>query len=268
MTEVHTSTDVGAALTEAPSGVPAARSASHGSTGSRGTRILGVISLIGLAFLVVYAFVVSKADVELGESIRIMYVHVPTVAAAYLMLLSNAAFSVWALWKRSTFADLAAHACAEVGTLMLGLTLICGALWGRMTWGAFWVWDARLTTTALLFLMYVGYLAVRNLPASARSRTVRSGILGIVSACLIPVVNRSVEWWSSLHQSRTALGTLDPSISGSQYFTLMLGLVVFSVLSVWLVMHRFRLGWLQEQLDTHGVDDAIELRRAEAAQSS
>jgi heme exporter protein C len=229
--------------------------------------VLGVISLAGLVLLVLYAFVVSPADAALGESVRIMYVHVPTVAAAYFLMLANAGFSVWAIWKRSEFADLAAHACAEVGVLMLGLTLVGGAIWGRMTWGAFWVWDARLTTTALLFLLYLGYLAVRGLPAETRTRAVRSGVMGIAAAALIPVVHKSVDWWQSLHQKRTAFGTLDPTIHGTQYFTLMLGMVVFLVLSVWLVMHRFRLAWLVERARETGLEGAIAARRAEGVTS-
>ena len=233
------------------------------STSSGGTRILGLICLVGLAIVGLYAFGITGADVRLGESVRIMYVHVPTVTAAYCLMIANAAFSAYTLWKRSTFSDLAAHATAEVGTLMLGLTLIVGAIWGRMTWGAFWVWDARLTTTALLFLLYLGYLAVRGLPATPRTRATRSAIVGIAAACLIPVVHKSVEWWASLHQNETVLGKINPNISGNQYFTLMLAMVVFLLIGLWLSIHRFRVLWLTERLDEVGIDAAIDDRRAE-----
>jgi heme exporter protein C len=233
------------------------------STSSRATRVLGVLSLAGLGLTVVYAFAVTGPDVRLGNSVRIMYVHVPTVTAAYCLMIANALFSGYTLWKRSTFSDLAAHACAEVGVLMLGLTLVVGAIWGRMTWGAFWVWDARLTTTALLFLMYIGYLAIRGLPASPRVRATRSAIVGIAAAMLIPIVHKSVEWWASLHQNETVLGKVNPNISGNQYFTLMLAMVTFLLVATWMAMHRFRVLWLIEQLDVVGVDEAIEARRAE-----
>ena len=243
--------------------VPAPPAAGPTSTSSRGTRVLGAVCLVGLAVTGLYAFVVTGPDVRLGNSVRIMYVHVPTVTAAYCLMIANAGFSIYTLWKKSTFADLAAHACAEVGVVMLGLTLVVGAIWGRMTWGAFWVWDARLTTTALLFLMYVGYLAVRGLPAPPRVRATRSAIVGIAAACLIPVVHKSVEWWASLHQNETVLGKVNPNIEGNQYFTLMLSMVVFALVAVWLTIHRFRVLWLTEQLDEVGVDAAIDERRAE-----
>ncbi len=234
------------------------------STSSKGTRILGVLSAVGLVALLLFSFVFSKPDVELGESVRIMYVHVATVSAAYALMLASAGFTVFALWKRSRFADLSAHATAEVATLLLGITLVVGAIWGRMTWGVFWTWDARLTTTAILFLMYVGYLAVRSLPGEFRTRSVRSGVVNLLAVAMIPVVRESVNWWQSLHQERTALGTLDPAISGLQYFTLMLAMVVFAVLSVWMVIHRFRVAWLEDQLEDVGLDAAIEARRSEA----
>jgi heme exporter protein C len=234
------------------------------STSSRGTRILGALSLVGLVAVVLFSFVFSKPDVELGESIRIMYVHVGSVTAAYCLMVASAGFSIFAMWKRSQFSDLAAHATAEVATLLLALTLIVGAIWGRMTWGVFWTWDARLTSTAILFLMYVGYLAVRSLPASPRARAVRSGVVNLLAAAMIPVVRESVNWWASLHQQKTALGTLDPSISGLQYFTLMLSMVVFGLVAVWLTMHRFRLAWLEDHVADVGLDAAIEARRSEA----
>jgi heme exporter protein C len=232
-------------------------------TGSRGSRILGVLTLVGLVAVAIFAFGVSPADSELGESIRIMYVHVPTVTAAYVLLIANAVFSGFVLRRRSDFADVAAHTCAELGVLMLGLTLVTGSLWGRITWGTFWEWDARLTTTALLFLLYVGYLALRAATPDPRARATRSAVLGIASAVMIPIVHKSVDWWASLHQEKTLFGTADPSIDGSQLFTLMLSMVTFGLLAGWLAMHRFRVGWLAMQADRMGVDAAIAERRAE-----
>jgi len=252
-------TTPGATATHASGAMPAP------STSSKGTRILGAISLIGTALVLLFAFVISKPDAQLGESIRIMYVHVPTVTAAYLLMIINAGFCAVTLWKRSRFADTMAFATGQVGTLMLALTLITGALWGRVTWNAFWVWDARLTTAALLFLMYLGYLAVRSLGGPPEARMVRSSIVGIAAACLIPVVHKSVEWWDSLHQGQTVLGKLKPEVSGQQYTTLMLAMVVALCISAWLVLHRFRLSWLEDQLDDVGLDAALEARRSEAA---
>ncbi len=234
------------------------------TTASVGSRILGICALVSMAFLVLLAFGLTKADENLGESIRIMYVHVPTVSLAYLCMILNAVCAVWYLWKRSEFADLLSHACGELGVVLLGITLISGSLWGRITWGAYWVWDARLTTTALLFLMYVGYLAVRAVPAEPRTRGVRSAIVGIAAACLIPIVHESVQWWASLHQSETLFGTLSPKIHGTQLFTLMFSFLAFGFTTAWLLMHRFRVLWLSERASESELDAAIAERRAEA----
>jgi len=236
------------------------------TTGSTGSRILGVCALVSLAILVLLAFVVTGQDVNLGESIRIMYVHVPTVSLAYLCMILNAVGAVWYLWKRSEFADLLSHAAGELGVVLLGITLISGSLWGRITWGAYWVWDARLTTTALLFLMYVGYLAVRAATPEPRSRAVRSAVVGIAAACLIPIVHESVQWWASLHQSETLFGTLSPKIKGTQLFTLMFSFVAFGFTTAWLLMHRFRVAWLAERAAESELEVAIAERRAEATE--
>jgi len=242
---------------------PATRPAGVTSTASRGSRILGVCSIVSMAVLGLFAFVITSPDRELGESIRIMYVHVPTISLTYVLMILNAVCGAYYLWKRSEFADLLAHAAGELGVLFLGFSIISGALWGRITWGAYWVWDARLTTTALLFLLYVGYLAVRNVPAEPRARGTRSAVVGIAAALLIPIVHKSVDWWSSLHQQRTLFGTLDPQIQGTQLFTLLFSFVAFGFLVAWLLMHRFRVAWLAERAAEHELEAAIAERRAE-----
>lgn len=234
------------------------------STSSRGTRALGVASLVGVVFLALMGLWFSDADELLGETVRIMYVHVPTVSTAYLMIIVSAVSSVVYLRRRTELPDLLAHATAEIGTVLLGLTLVTGALWGRPTWGTYWQWDARLTTTLLLFLVMVGYLTVRSAGGDRRQRGTRSAVIAVVAALLIPIVYKSVDWWQTLHQSRTAFGTLDPKIHGSQAFTLLLSIVVFSVLSVWLTIHRFRVAWLADRADDVGLEAAITERRGGA----
>ena len=129
------------------------------TTSSTATRVLGIASLASIAVLVIYAFAVTGPDVRLGETVRIMYVHVPTVSIAYLFMLANAVCSVMFLVKRSSFFDVAAGASGEIGVVLLGLTLVTGMLWGRPTWGAYWVWDARLTSMLILLFLYFGVIA-------------------------------------------------------------------------------------------------------------
>ena len=134
-------------------------------TGTRATRLLGTAAIVGVAWLLAFGLGFSPADRDQAESVRILYVHVPSAWLAYLAFIVTALASAGYLFgKRHSLGwDRLAGASAEVGVLFMGVTLITGMLWGRLTWGVFWELDARLTTTAFLFVTYVGYLAVRRL---------------------------------------------------------------------------------------------------------
>jgi heme exporter protein C len=231
-------------------------------TSSGGTRVLGAITLIGLVVAVFLAFVATPADSDMGESVRLIYVHVPVVSIAYLGILAATVGSVMFLWKRSEWWDLVAASTAEVSAVFMGLTLVVGMIWGKPTWGVYWVWDARLTSTLVLFLFLLGYQAVRRTSVDPIVRGKRSAIIGLLLLPNVIIVNRSVEWWRSLHQEPTLL-RLDPTIEGLQLFTLMFSMAVVGVMFVWFTVHRFRLAWLQDQVDRRWLADAIDERRSE-----
>lgn len=233
-------------------------------TGSGGTRVLGAITLVGLAVAAFLAFVATPADRDMGESVRLIYVHVPIVSIAYLGILAATVGSVMFLWKKSEWWDLVAASTAEVSAVFMGLTLVVGMIWGKPTWGAYWVWDARLTSTLVLFLFLLGYQAVRRTSVDPVVRGKRSAIIGLLLLPNVIIVNRSVEWWRSLHQEPTLL-RLDPTIEGLQLFTLMFSMAVVGVMFVWFAVHRFRLAWLQDQVDRRWLADAIDERRSEVA---
>lgn len=257
MNDTLTTSPAGAAAPSSPSTPPT-------STGSKGTRILAVLTVVSGAFLLAYSFWWSGADTELGNTVRILYVHVPTVSIAYLCMLTNAVCSGVYLWRRTAFPDLLASATGEIGVLLLGLTILAGMMWGRPTWGTYWEWgDPRLTSTLLLFLMYLGYVTVRNIPAPVETRNTRSAVIGIVSALLIYPVRMSTEWWGSIHQGRTITTPGGSHISGNQEFALYTGFLTFLFLASWLVMHRFRVGWLADQAAAAELDEAIAQRRGE-----
>ncbi|MFN8051898.1 MAG: cytochrome c biogenesis protein CcsA [Acidimicrobiales bacterium] len=236
----------------------------HHNTASRGTRILGISALVTGTLCVAYAFWFSGADVELGNTVRILYIHVPTVSVAYLCMIVNAVCSAVYLWRRTAFPDLLAAATGELGTVLLGLTLVTGALWGRSTWGAYWSWgDPRLTSTLLLFLMYLGYVTVRNIPAPRAARGTRSAVVGIVSALLIYPVHMSTTWWNSLHQGGTIGAPGESKIHGAQEFAFYLGFITFLLLAAWLTMHRFRVAWLADQVADTEFETALVDRRSE-----
>jgi len=245
---------------------PSGRRPAPTSTSSRATRILGALSLAGIVALAVFGLAITPPDAQLGETIRILYMHVPTVSAAYVAFIVTAVGSVLYLWKRSEFWDLLAASSAEVGVLFFALTIFNGMLWGKITWGVFWRWEPRLTTTTVLFLTYLGYLAVRRIPTSVRTRATVSAVIGILAVVNIPITHKAVDWWRGLHQEKTIFGTVDPEMQGTQLFTAYLGLTVFLLLFAWLVIHRFRLAWLTERAEERSLDDAIAARRAEGVE--
>ena len=146
--------------------------ASPPPTRTSATRNLGVLSIVGAVVLTVLGLFATAEDVDQGSSVRIMYVHVPTAWVAYLAFVLTAVCSAAHLWgrRRSIHLDRVAGASAEVGVIFMGVTLVTGSLWGRLSWGTYWQWDPRLTTTAFLFVTYVGYLAVRGLGGTQQQR--------------------------------------------------------------------------------------------------
>jgi heme exporter protein C len=235
-------------------------------TSSRATKVLGALTIVGLAVLVPLVFWWSPADSDQQDLVRIMYVHVPVAWLAYLAFSITALGSAMYLWKRSVWWDLVAASAAEIGVLFCALALFTGSIWGRPTWGTYWEWtDVRIVTTLVLLLMYVGYLALRRVAADPHQRSQRAAIVGLVAVLNIPIVRFSVDWWANrtLHQKATVkLG--DTELDGLMLFTLMFSVVVSTALFAWMLVHRFRAAWLEEQIEVRGLDVALADRRAEA----
>jgi heme exporter protein C len=244
------------------------------TTGSPGSRALGLATLLGLVGLLVLAFVLTEPDVrihpstgqEIGQfdAVRLLYLHVPMAVITYVAYSLAAFASAGYLIKRTPWWDVTAHAAAEVGTVFCFLVLVTGSIWGRPVWNTWWEWgDVRLMTTLILFLMFVGYLALRRTAADPRVQARRAAVVALVAIVDLPLVNRSVEWWENrtLHQKST-LGEL--KIEDLTLFTLMIGILVFLMVFAWLLLHRFRVGWLTLAAGEHQVAAAIKERRAEA----
>jgi heme exporter protein C len=235
-------------------------------TASRGSRILGIVVLVSVAVFLYVALVASEPDKSLdaqGQLVRIMYLHVPSAIACYTAFFVTAVASGMYLWKRTMGWDALASSSAEIGVIFVALTLLTGSIWGHTTWGTWWEWDPRLTSTALMFVLYLGYLALRRAIIDPTSRAKQSAILGIIAFINVPIVHYSVDWWRSLHQTAT-IASLDPQIDGLRLFALMFGMIVALMLYVWLMMHRFRLAFAEAALEAKGLDLALAERRAEA----
>lgn len=236
------------------------------STSSPMTKTLGATALAALVTTAVLGLWVSPPDVIQGDSVRPFYVHVPAIWVAYLAFFVTVVSSVLWLVPRSRDPkwDRLAGASGEIGVVFTGINLVTGMLWGRITWGVYWQWDARLTSTLLLFVLYLGYLAIRRTTVDPDQRAKRSAIMALVAAIDIPIVHFSVVWWRTLHQEASVIRPdLDFQLEGEMLQALLFGVVSFTLTYGWAVVHRYRLALLEDQAEQRAVAAAIERRRAE-----
>ena len=251
-----------------PTLAPETTASRSAGTGTHATRVIGIATIVMLGWTAAFGLLFSPADRDQEDAVRIMYVHVPTVWVAYLAFTVTALCSAFYLFrkKHSLGFDRVAGASAEVGVVFMALTLVTGMMWGRITWGVFWQWDARLTTTALLFVSYIGYLAVRGLGGTHHQRAKRSAVVGLLVVLEIPLVHWSVKLWRSLHQEPSVLNPNgDVKMDGLMLFSLFVGVIAFTLLYVWLMLHRTRTLAMEDMLEDHELDAAIAERRAEGA---
>ena len=179
-------------------------------------------------------------DYQQGGTVKILFVHVPAVFMGMFGWLVLAGGSFFGLVFRHVLADAAAKAAAPVGAVFTALGLVTGSLWGRPEWGAWWVWDARLTSFLILFLMYLAYMALHAAFDDEVRGARMAAILGLVGMVMLPVIHYSVVWWNSLHQGETLLRTGGPGMA--PVYLAPLGLLSFGYLllflSVWIVRVR------------------------------
>ncbi|MGQ0804313.1 MAG: cytochrome c biogenesis protein CcsA [Actinomycetota bacterium] len=232
---------------------------------SRGIGIaVGWAALAAMVILAVLGLAVAPPDAVQGDAQRLMYVHVPAAWLAYLAFGVTAVASALYLWPRtrSVVWDRVAGASAELGVLFTGLTLVLGSLWGRPVWGIWWAWDARLVTTAVLFFLYVGYLALRRIPGAGREK--RCAIAALVAFVDVPVVHFSVEWWRTLHQQGTVFNEeLSAQIHGKMALALWWSVFAFTLLYVYLLDRRYRLEVFDADREERELERAIAERLAE-----
>lgn len=194
--------------------------------------------VVGLVSVVLALLVAPEAAIQ-GPPQRLMYVHVPAAWTAFAAFACVALCSIAVLLRRPGPYDAVARAAAEVGVAMTALTLAEGSLWGHSAWGVWWAWDPRLVSTALLFVSYVAYLALRALPGDPERVSRRAAVAGLVFAGWIPVVHGSVLWWRTLHQPPTLLQpSLSPPIAPLMLLALLVSLLAFTLGAAWYVRCR------------------------------
>jgi heme exporter protein C len=211
------------------------------------TAVLGWLSAVALASGAVLGLLVAPRELTQGNVQRIMYVHVPSVWVAYLAFGVVFVASIAYLWKRAAGADRLAHASAEVGVVFTGITIASGAIWGKPTWGTWWTWDARLTSVAILFVMYVGYLLVRAMIDDPERGARYAAVLGIVAALDIPLVHFSVYWWRTLHQPPSIVKPGPATMPGIILAALLVNFAAFTILYLYFVTKRVGLLRAQQE---------------------
>ncbi len=200
----------------------------------------GAVTALSLALGLYLALLVAPADYQQGETVRIMFVHVPAAWLALQTYLFVAIASAVALVWRHPLAEIAAQAAAPVGAAFTIVCLATGSLWGRPMWGTWWVWDARLTSVLVLLFLYLGYMALVNAFDDA-SRGARAGsVLALVGVVNLPIIKFSVDWWNTLHQPASLMRRGGPAIDASMLVPLLTMAAAFTLLFVWLLLVRMR----------------------------
>ena len=249
-----------------PVPVPGPGAAAEPASSGAGTALLGAAALVSFATTLLLGLRLPPT-VEQGPYARLIAIHPPLAWAAYLAFGVCALASALWLWRRTRAQkwDHLAAASAEIGVVFCALTLVTGSIWGRPTWGVWWTWDARLTSTALLLALFLGYLALRRVSFDPHTRARRSAIAALVAVADVPIVHFSVDWWRTLHQGRS-LAQLTPQrdLDGSYTSVMLLGFLAMTLVYAWLMVHRYRVEALEERLEAAGFDVALEERRAEA----
>jgi heme exporter protein C len=207
-------------------------------------------ALAGLALGLYLSFFVAPPDYQQGETVRIMFIHVPSAWLSMFGYLLMAAAALGTLVWRHPLADVAAKAIAPVGAAFTFLALTTGSLWGRPMWGTYWVWDARLTSVLVLFLMYLGLIALwRAVEDPGRAGRV-AAVLTLFGVVNLPIIKFSVDWWNTLHQPASVFRVGGPTIDASMLWPLMVMAVAMTLLFLALVVMAMRNEILRRRVRT------------------
>lgn len=197
---------------------------------------LGAIALVVLIGSQVGGLLMSPPDRDMGHLQKIMYVHVPAAWNMMIAYFVVAISSLLYLWRGQEKHDLLAAAAAEAGAVLTALALALGSIWGRPTWGIWWTWDARLTSTAVLLLIFVGYLSLRSFVDDPERRAQWSAAVGLLGALNVPIVYMSVRWWRTIHQVQSSPRTVDPEY----VIWLRANAIAFLLILIYFILKRYR----------------------------
>jgi len=210
---------------------------------------LAAITIMLIAAGLYMAFFAAPPDYQQGETVRIMFIHVPSAWLAMFCYTLIALSSIGSLIWRHPLADVSAKAAAPIGAAFTLLALITGSLWGKPMWGTYWVWDARLTSVLVLFFLYLGLIALwQSIEEPSRAGRA-AAILSIVGLVNIPIIKFSVDWWNTLHQPASVMRLDGPAIHPTLLTPLIVMALAFTCLFLWLHMKGMRAEILKRRVE-------------------
>ncbi len=221
----------------------------------RGT-VVTAVALLGLVGVYVRALVYTPVEAFQGPAQKIFYVHVPSAWAALMAFAITGFLSIFYLWLKDHRIDLAAAASAEIGVAFSVILLTTGPIWAKPIWGTWWTWDARLTSTLFLFLLFVGYLVLRGVLGDPGIRGRFSAVIGIMGLVLVPFIHMTVYLFRTLHPDPVVLKPSEPSLPGVMLVTLLTSVGVFTVMYAGFMMQRYALAVIRDIREEEAAHDA------------
>nr|WP_086941084.1 heme ABC transporter permease [Thaumasiovibrio occultus] len=216
----------------------------------------GVSAALFLLVGSVWGLAFTPVDYQQGDSFRLIYFHVP---AAFLSMGAYTSMAIAAfiglVWQ-VRLSDYAVAAIAPVGAVFTAIALFTGSVWGKPTWGTYWIWDARLTTELILLFLYIGVIALYNAFPDKKSGASAAGILAVVGVINVPIIHFSVKWWNTLHQGST-ITRLDPTIAASMRWPLIINILGFGLLLGVVTLIRFRAEILRRESHRPWVQELV-----------
>ena len=218
--------------------------------------VAAVLTLVGLYI----GFFVAPVDYQQGNSYRVMFIHVPAAWMSMFIYVVMCAYAALGLVLNTRLSDMMAAALAPTGAMFTFVALWTGALWGRPTWGTYWVWDARLTSELILFFLYIGFIALQGAISDARRADRAGAILLLVGVVNIPIIYYSVKWWNTLHQGASVSLRSGSSMSAIMLETMLIMTFAFWAYAIAVALYRVRSIILEREKDARWVSELPEIR--------
>jgi heme exporter protein C len=207
--------------------------------------VLLALTFIGMMISIWMIFLFAPTDAIEGDAQRIFYFHLPTAIIGMLAFGIVTIGGIMYLWKKEERWDWAARAAAELGAVFLTFALITGSIWGRTTWGTWWTWDARLTTTLILWFIYIGYLMLRSYMGRTAASARAGAVLAIIGIIDVPIIYESVNWWRTLHPQQVLPIGSSPQLPPEMLYTLLVSFVTLTLLFSFLMVQLYQLEKMQ-----------------------